>query len=159
MKRWEELFEKLVWSFGEREFKRYVKGFLIDSKKLAEEIDSFDLQLISEYIPNVFWNRLRKRDLTVYGIDALIEYFFKKQPEGSIEGAENFLIVNSLFWNRFKKGYRKSSRVRPKEEYYINVGAFFYRISYQNYGALIYKLMEIHYRSLVEELRKLKKLK
>ncbi len=151
MGRWEELFNRLVWSFGEKEFKRYIKGYLVDSRRLAQEIDYLDLQLIADYVPGVFWRRLKKRNLPLYAVDILIEYFFSGRPpkESSVEGAENLLILNSLFWERFGKR-------RPKQEYYLSMGAYLYRLSYQNAGAAVFRLMELYYRPLVEELRKMK---
>jgi hypothetical protein len=159
MKDWEAIFERLIWSFSERDFLRYIKGFLVDSKRLLEEMESKDLQLVSEYIPQVFWKKLKGKNFSVYAIDQLLNYFFGDNPERtSLEGAENLLVLNTLFWERFqRKSYRKGSRIRPSEEYYMRLGAYFYRLSYLARGSSIFKVMEIHYRPLVEELRKLKR--
>ncbi len=157
MKDWDELL-RLVWSFGEEGFKRYVRGFLVDSKRLAREMDALDLQIVSQYVPEVFWRRLREKDLRLYAIDVLLEYARGgASGEASLEGAESLLILNSLFWRRFKRSsMRKSDRLRPREDYYLQMGAFFYRMSYLSHGSLVYRLMDLHYRVLVEELRKLK---
>ncbi len=156
MKDWDAIFERRIWSFGEKEFLRYIKGFLVDSKRLLEEMEGIDLQLVAEYIPHVFWRRLKKH-INPYAIDQLIAFFFGGNPEeASVEGAENLLVLNSLFWKRFqKRSFRKSARMRPSEEFYLKMGAYFYRVSYLTRGAAVYRIMELHYRPLVEELRKL----
>jgi len=150
--------DRLVLAFREEEFRRYVRGFILDSRRLLEELDPQELQLIADYVPGVFWRRLKDRGFRVYVVDGLLEYYTGESPsESSLTFAENLLILNSLFWERYgKRSYRKANRMRPGEDYYLAFGAFFYRLSYVQMGSGIYRLMNLHYRPVVRELRELK---
>ena len=150
--------ERLVQAFREEEFRRYVRGFIMDSRRLLEELEPQELQLIADYVPGVFWRRLRGRGLRVYAVDGLIEYYTGENPsESSLTYAEDLLVLNTLFWERYvRRSYRKAQRMRPGEDYYLAFGAFFYRLSYVQMGSGIYRLMNLYYRPVVRELRELK---
>ncbi len=150
--------ERLVLAFREEEFRRYVRGFIMDSRRLLEELEPDELRLIADYVPGVFWRKLRGRGLKIYAVDGLLEYYMGDVPsEASVAYAEDFLVLNSLFWERYgKKSYRKAQRMRPGEDYYLAFGAFFYRLSYVQVGSGVYRLMNLYYRPVVKELRELK---
>ncbi|GEM_PF-1744969 len=151
--------ERLVLAFREEEFRRYVRGFIIDSRRLLDEVEPSELQLIADYVPGVFWRKLKGRGLRFYAVDGLVECYLGERPEdSSLEFAEDLLILNSLFWERYgRRSFRKSQRMRPGEEYYLAFGAFFYRLSYVHRGSSIYRLMNLYYRPVVRELRELKR--
>ncbi len=150
--------EGLILAFREEEFRRYVRGFIMDSRRLLNELEPSELHLIADYVPGVFWRKLKGSGLRLYAMDGLMEYYFGHDPgDTSLDFAEDLLILNSLFWERYgRRSFRKAHRVRPGENYYLAFGAFFYRLSYVQRGSSIYRLMNLYYRPVVEELRELK---
>ncbi len=148
---------KQVYAFREWEFKGYVKGFILDSRRLAWKVDLPTLHLIAEYVPEVFWRKLREARINVYVVDGLLGYYTgPPEKDTPLTFAEDFLVVNSLFWRRFeRKLWRKASRARPTQEYYMAFGAFYYQLSYERHGMGIYKIMSHYYRPIVEELREI----
>ncbi|RLD96238.1 MAG: hypothetical protein DRI93_01410 [Aquificota bacterium] len=152
--------ERLILAFREEEFRRYVRGFIMDSRRLLEEMEPSELHLIADYVPGVFWKKLKESGLHLYAVDGLMEYqfSFSHDPgETSLVFAEDLLVLNSLFWERYgRRSFRKANRMRPGEDYYLAFGAFFYRLSYVQRGSSIYRLMNLYYRPVVRELRELK---
>jgi len=150
------MFESLVHIFKEEEFKGYFKGFLLDSKRLHEWMEGFELYMLAEYIPNVFWKKMRERYISLYAADGIIQHLSGRKEDIPVLYAEDLLILNTLFSDRYlKHSFRKANKARPKEEYYLNFGAFFYRLSYVKHGVDVYKLMNVYYRPIVKELREL----
>ncbi len=151
--------ERLIYFFREKEFKGYIRGFLVDSKRLVWEMDPPDLHLIADYVPRVFWRKLREARINLYAVDGLVDYYMGETPEWDtpLTFAEDFLVVNSLFWERFEKApFKKSPKIRPKGDYYMAFGAFYYRLSYQRHKVGVYRIMYHYYQPIVKELREMK---